>query len=53
MRYVSVVEVHITVSYIKIYGFDKKIFLCRIYRGADKVLVRPGRKQANVSVRMA
>ena len=23
------------------------------YRGADKSLVRPGRKQANVSVRMA
>jgi len=24
-----------------------------LYRGADKSLVRPGRKQANVSVRMA
>ena len=25
----------------------------RMYRGADKSLARPGRKQANVSVRMA
>jgi len=25
----------------------------RVYRGADKSLARPGRKQANVSVRMA
>jgi hypothetical protein len=24
-----------------------------VYRGADKSLARPGRKQANVSVRMA
>ena len=28
------------------------MLLC-IYRGADKSLARPGRKQANVSVRMA
>ena len=27
--------------------------LCKGYRGADKSLARPGRKQANVSVRMA
>jgi len=26
---------------------------CSTYRGADKSLVRPGRKQANVSIRMA
>jgi len=26
---------------------------CSVYRGADKSLARPGRKQANVSVRMA
>ena len=25
---------------------------CTLYRGADKSLDRPGRKQANVSVRM-
>ena len=33
------------------------VFLCgchgQMYKGADKSLVRPGRKQANVSVRMA
>ena len=28
-------------------------FISVIYRGADKSLARPGRKQANVSVRMA
>jgi len=28
-------------------------FQSRVYRGADKSLDRPGRKQANVSVRMA
>jgi len=26
---------------------------CEYYRGADKSLARPGKKQANVSVRMA
>ena len=29
------------------------IFPCVMYRNADKSLARPGRKQANVSVRMA
>jgi len=28
-------------------------YVCQIYRTADKSLARPGRKQANVSVRMA
>jgi len=27
--------------------------ICRLYSGADKSLARSGRKQANVSVRMA
>ena len=27
--------------------------ICPVYRGVDKSLVQPGRKQANVSVRMA
>jgi len=31
----------------------KKFAWTRIYKGADKSLARPGRKQANVSVRMA
>jgi len=29
------------------------VTFCCLYRGADKSLARPGRKQANVSVRMA
>ena len=40
---------------------ERNLFLCHFvhqksemdYRGADKSLARPGRKQANVSVRMA
>jgi len=35
-------------------GFPSASCVCSIYyRGADKSLARPGRKQANVSVRMA
>ena len=30
-----------------------KLSFSTLYRGADKSLARPGRKQANVSVKMA
>jgi len=32
---------------------ELKFVSASLYRGADKSLARPGRKQANVSVRMA
>jgi len=49
----SVTETLVLVQ--KAYGkeavYQSQLF--RWYRGADKSLARPGRKQANVSVRMA
>ena len=39
-------KIHLAFQYQKTISFD-------IYMGADKSLARPGRKQANVSVRMA
>ena len=43
-------EVAQTIFALNLY---KKNFLELLYKGADKSLARPGRRQANVSVRMA
>jgi len=42
-------EININLLQVSAQGWDFNIN----YRGADKSLARPGRKQANVSVRMA
>jgi len=34
------------------YASVASLISCELYRGADKSLARPGRKEANVSVRM-
>ena len=38
---------------VRMYLKHKAFFRCYLYRGADNSLARPGRKRANVSVRMA
>ena len=41
------------VSLLIVHSTDLLLLLLLLYRGADKSFARPGRKQANVYVRMA